>query len=193
MIEIERIGLDRLADYNGVPMLTPIESRLAIRLIDGGLGGFQLVEEPVDRPWIKDHGALTDRVQRWDTSGWAFLLASVGGVATGGATVAARTPEVSMLDRRDDLALLWDLRVHPDHQRRGVGSALLGRMVEWSRAEGMTQLKIETQDVNVPACRFYAKQGCRLGRIDRHGYAGDPRVAHEAMLIWYLDLRQSGS
>ena len=44
MIEIERIGLDRLADYNGVPMLTPIDSRLAVHGIDGGLGGFRLVE-----------------------------------------------------------------------------------------------------------------------------------------------------
>jgi streptothricin acetyltransferase len=150
MIEIERIGLDRLADYNSIPMHTPIESRLAIYLVDGVLGGFQLVEEPVDRPWSKDHGALTEWVRRWDTSGWAFFLASLGGAPIGGATVATRTPEVSMLDRRDDLALLWDLRVHPDHQRSGVGSTLLRRVVEWSRAERMTQLKIETQDTTSP-------------------------------------------
>lgn len=189
MIEIERIGLDRLADYNGIPMLTPIESRFAIRLIEGGLGGFHLVEEPVDRPWIKDHGALTDRVQRWDTSAWAFFLASIGGVATGAATVATRTPEVSMLDRRDDLAVLWDLRVHPDHQRRGVGSALLGRVVEWSRAEGMTQLKIETQDTNVSACRFYAARGAELRGVVHHAYAAEAEpVSGEVQLHWWLDL-----
>ena len=27
-----------------------------------------------------------------------------------------------------------------------------------------------------------------LGGIERHGCAGDPRVAHETMLLWYLDL-----
>ena len=49
-------------------------------------------------------------------------------------------------------------------------------------------MKIETQNVNVPACRFYAQQGCHLGAILRYGYAGCPEVAHEAMLLWYLDL-----
>ena len=57
-----------------------------------------------------------------------------------------------------------------------------------SRKQGCKQLKIETQNTNVPACRFYASCGCRLGAIDRYGYAHDPRVAHEAMLLWYLDL-----
>jgi hypothetical protein len=60
--------------------------------------------------------------------------------------------------------------------------------VDWSRERKCTHLKIETQNVNVPACRFYAKQGCRLGAIDRYGYAGHPQVGHETMLIWYLDL-----
>ena len=49
------------------------------------------------------------------------------------------------------------------------------------------QLKIEAQNNNVPACRIYVARGCHLGAIDRYGY-NDPRVAHETMLIWYLDL-----
>ncbi len=96
-----------------------------------------------------------------------------------------------MLDRRDDLAVLWDLRVHPDHQRSGVGSALLDRAVEWSRAEGMTQLKIETQDTNVAACRFYAARGARRRaaghrppRIRQRGRA----IASEVQLHWWIDL-----
>jgi GNAT superfamily N-acetyltransferase len=176
MIEIERIGLDRLADYNRISMLTPIESWLAVRLIDGGLGGFQLVEEPVDRPWIKGHGALTEWVQRWGTSGWAFFLASLSVAPIGGAAVATRTPEVSMLDRRANFAVRWDLRVHPDHQRSGVGGALLRRVVEWSRAERMTQLKIETQDTNVADCRFYAARGA-APLVDRSLIGRRPRAS----------------
>jgi len=49
-------------------------------------------------------------------------------------------------------------------------------------------LKVETQNINVPGCRFYAKQGCELGAIHRYGYAGCPDIAHEAMLFWYLEL-----
>ena len=102
--------------------------------------------------------------------------------------MAFRSPKVNVLEGRTDLAVLWDLRVHPDRRGEGIGTKLFGHAAEWSREKGCRELKVETQDVNVPACRFYAKHGCRLGRIDRYGYAGDPRVADEVMLVWYLGL-----
>ena len=92
-----------------------------------------------------------------------------------------------MLAGRDDIAVLWDIRVHPDHRRSGIGTALFAEVVKWSRQKSCKYLKIETQNINVPACRFYAKQGCRLGEINRFAYI-EPRVAHEVMLVWYLNL-----
>jgi hypothetical protein len=49
-------------------------------------------------------------------------------------------------------------------------------------------MKIETQNINVPACRFYQRMGAQLGEIHRFGYAEVPSVAHEVMLNWYLEL-----
>jgi hypothetical protein len=49
-------------------------------------------------------------------------------------------------------------------------------------------MKVETQNVNVPACRFYAAMGCTLGAVNLHAYAGHPKVGHEVMLLWYYDL-----
>ena len=71
---------------------------------------------------------------------------------------------------------------------QGIGAALFARAANWARQRGCTQLKIETQNINVPACRFYAAQGCELGVIHRHAYAGHPQMADETMLIWYLRL-----
>ena len=59
----------------------------------------------------------------------------------------------------------------PEYKRRGIGKALFRASVEWCREEGLKMLKIETQNVNVPACRFYASQGARLGAINRYAYA----------------------
>lgn len=88
----------------------------------------------------------------------------------------------------EGLAVLWDLRVHPDYQRRGVGKQLFETAVAGARAQGCRVLGLETQNVNMPACRFYARQGCTLGAIHRYGYRGIPSVAHETMLLWYLEL-----
>ncbi len=92
-----------------------------------------------------------------------------------------------MLGGRDDLAVLWDIRVHPDWRGQGVGRRLFGRVVDWSRRRDCTQLKIETQNINVGACRFYGAQGCHLDGIIRGAYA-EPAIAHEVMLLWWLDL-----
>ena len=58
--------------------------------------------------------------------------------------------------------------------------ALCAAAEEWALARGCGQLKVETQNVNVPACRFYAAQGCELGVIDRFAY---PRLPKEIQLL----------
>jgi len=192
-VDVQQVGPEALEQYGRVPMSFTVESIFRVDVVDGGFGGLTLTEEPVAEAYVKDYDAYDEEgptrwARRWDLSHWAFFLAGDENSPTGAAAAAMRTPGSHMLEDRDDLAVLWDIRVHPDHRRRGVGAALFDRAVEWARASGAVQLKIETQNINVPACRFYASRGCRLSAIDRDRYAGDPRVAHEIMLIWRLDL-----
>jgi hypothetical protein len=49
-------------------------------------------------------------------------------------------------------------------------------------------MKIECQNNNVPACRFYQNQGAVLGAIDEFAYYKDKEIRGEVQLIWYLDL-----
>ena len=93
-----------------------------------------------------------------------------------------------MLDGRDDLAVLWDIRVAPEARRRGVGAALFSRALDWSRARGCSELKIETQNVNVGACRFYERCGCELRAIHQSAYATLP---DEMQLLWYRSVSSS--
>ena len=92
-----------------------------------------------------------------------------------------------MLDGRQDLAVLWDLRVQPQARGQGVGRSLFAQAVAWSKARGCAQMKIETQNTNVRACRFYAAQGARLGDMRRFAYRAEPSIAQEVQLIWYFD------
>ena len=152
-----------------------------------------LHEEKPAAPYIKDYDAYEDgRPGRWpehfDLRNWGIFLALAGDHPVGGATIAFDTPGERMLLERRDLGVLWDIRVRPESRRRGIGARLFEHAVEWLRQQGGTVMKVETQNVNVPACRFYAKQGCLLGEVNRYAYAGHPRVAHETMLVWYLDL-----
>jgi GNAT superfamily N-acetyltransferase len=86
---------------------------------------------------------------------------------------------------RQDMAGLWDIRVDPDYRRLGVGSALLDAAAAWAKGQGCRLLKIETQNVNVAACRFYRARGAKLGSIDRFAYKDLP---DEVELDWFLEL-----
>jgi ribosomal protein S18 acetylase RimI-like enzyme len=191
-MRIKRIGVQDLAEYAHIPSAFTVTSVFDIESTNDGLGGMRMQEKQVPSPYVKDYDTYDGGPERWlqrfDVSNWAFFLAYAQNRPVGGAVVAFRTPGVNMLAGRHDLAVLWDIRVHPDCRRTGAGTKLFRRAVEWSRSSGCRQLKIETQNVNVPACRFYVKQGCHLGEINRYAYAGHCQVAHEVMLVWYVNL-----
>lgn len=188
--KIIEVGPERLGEYAGIPIKLEVKQRLEVELVEGGLGGMRLHQVEVEKPYVKDYDSYgdvpTDWPKKFDVSNWGFFLAMVGERLAGGAAVAFNTNEVIMLEDRQDLAVLWDLRVEPAF--RGVGIPLFKYAAEWSRKRGCRQMKVETQNVNVPACRFYHRMGCRLGEIRRFGYAAVPAVAEEMMLNWYLDL-----
>ncbi len=190
-IKIIEVGLERLAEYASIPIKLEVKQRLEVELVEGGLGGILLHEVPAENPFIKDYDLYgeipTDWPKKFDVSNWGFFLAMESKRLAGGAAVAFNTQGVNILEDRRDLAVLWDLRVGP--ASRGAGIPLFRYAAEWSRKRGCRQMKVETQNVNVPACRFYQRMGCSLGEIRRFGYAAVPALADEVMLNWYLDLQ----
>jgi len=156
--------------------------------------GLRLWEEPVETPFERDYDhAGTDNPSAWtkqyDLSRWEIFIALEGDQPLGGAAVAL-DGEVfpTKFLQRDDLAVLWDLRVHPEHKRLGVGTALFRYAARWAKDQGCGQLGLETDGSNIPACKFYAKMGCELGAVLKYGYSGVPEVAEYLMVFWYLNL-----
>jgi GNAT superfamily N-acetyltransferase len=189
-VHMIEIGPDHLDDYASVPCKVEVNSKLQVEMIDGGLGDLLLQQVPVDRPYTKDYDkfgeAPIDWPKQFDLTNWGFFLALDGNTIAGAAAVAFDTPGAFMLEARCDLSVLWDIRSHPAF--RGVGIILFNYAVQWSKKRGCHQMKVETQNVNVPACRFYQRMGCTLGEIRRYAYAAVPAVAHEDMLNWYYQL-----
>ena len=192
-VEIKEVGINSLPLYAAIPLLFRAETIFSVKPINKGMDGIAFIEQKVT-PYMKydEEDEDTGPVgwpKHHDVSKWGIFMAFGGSRPVGGAAVAVDTPAgMTTPFEREDVAALWDIRVHPDERRRGIGSKLFKHAAHWARQKGYKQLKIETQNVNVPACRFYAKQGCQLGAIHRYGYAGCSDVAHEAMLLWYLEL-----
>jgi GNAT superfamily N-acetyltransferase len=188
-IKIIEETADALHEYEKVSIAFRVESRFRVELFDGGLGGIKLTEEPVT-PYIKDYDEYENYrpanwPKRFDISNWGILSAFDGKIRVGGAAIAWNTPEVNMLEDSEDLACLWDLRVRPEYRNKGVGHELFARTLRWSKTRECHLLMVETQNTNVPACRFYARQGCELGAINRFAY---PEILNETQLLWYRNV-----
>jgi ribosomal protein S18 acetylase RimI-like enzyme len=180
--------------YTLIPSRFLAESIYRVEQIDGGNGGLRLVEEPLDQILVRDYdGNGEDNPTAWakafDLSNWGLFVAMIGDQPVGGITIALDGPVFPARNLQcSDLAVLWDIRVHPDHKGQGIGTMLFQYAAKWARQQGCHQLGLETDSSNVTACKLYARMGCELGGILKYGYSGVPEVASYAMLLWYLDL-----
>lgn len=179
-----------LPDYSRIPIAFEVRSILEAYLPDKGLGGIRLTERPVAVSWIKDydefeHERPASWAQRWNIANWGVISAFIDGTRVGGCVLAYDTPGVHKLEQRTDIAVLWDIRLAPEYRGKGIGSLLIDAAVSWAQHRQCRYLKVETQNINVPACRFYASHGFTLGSINLHAY---PDLPDEVELIWVRDL-----
>ena len=168
----------------------PVDASLADAPAADGPSKFVLSERTVDVPYVKDYDRINGEgpsqwASRLDMRHWGFLQVRSSAQLLGGAVVAFRTPELRLLEGRSDLAALWDIRVAPDVRGQGLGSMLFRAAEEWARLRDCVTLKVETQNVNVPACRFYQRQGCVLSSVNVDAY---PPLPDEVQLIWSKEL-----
>lgn len=183
-----------LSEYAKVSIAFVVERILEVTLVNRGLGGMSLTETALADPYLKDYDAVEEEgparwAKRFDISSWGMLGAYRDGARVGGAVIACRTPGLRMLGGRNDVAVLWDIRVLPGQRGAGVGSVLFQAAEDWAHARDCSWLKIETQNVNAAACRFYQKMGCSLGAVDRFAY---PQLPDEVQLLWWKALHGPG-
>lgn len=188
--EVAEESIAAAPELADIPISFEVETVFDVSARDGGLGGLILSERRLDVPYVKDYDVSegenpAEWAERFDLSNWGLIGARSDGVRVGGAVVAFDTRGVNMLEGRRDLAVLWDIRVSPEARGRGVGAALFRAAEAWAASRGCGRLKIETQNINVPACRFYARQGCELGAINRFAYR---EIPDEVQLLWYKAL-----
>ena len=135
---------------------------------------------------MKDYDAYegehpTEWLTRFDVSNWIILAAYLDGIRAAGAAVAVNDSRLDLARDSAALGVLWDLRVAPELRHRGIGSALLRAAEVAAARRGVRLLRVETQQVNVPACRFYQRNGFVLERVTPAAYGSLPS---EIELLW---------
>lgn len=185
-IDVREETMASMAAYARVSTAFRVERQCVLSTDPAAPAGVRLDEVPVTSPFVKDYDALpqnhpTHWPQRFDTSRWRVFAAFVGNARVGGAILIRTTEHATDCG----VGELWDLRVHPTWRRRGVAQALWATVQATAIAGGASVLEIETQQINVAACRFYTALGCVLVRVDATAY---PMLPDEVALHWRKEL-----
>ena len=78
-----------------------------------------------------------------------------------------------------------DIAISQNHRKNGIGTKLIEKAVEWAKSKNLLGLMLETQDVNLLACRFYNKLGFKIGGVDTMLYTNFDN-ADEKAVFWYM-------
>ena len=93
--------------------------------------------------------------------------------------------QIKMVPWWNKFAYVEELVVDTEFRAKGVGHALMTRAIQWAKQQHFPGITLETQDNNVPACKFYEKCGFVLTGFDLYAYKNLDN-ASEIALYWYL-------
>ncbi len=185
-VAIVEDDVTHLADYAWIPIGFSVFEVFDDQAIANLLRGDAAAATRLGTPYWKDYdaepgGRPSDWQNVFDVSRWTILAAFVDSQRVGGMVIIHDDPQIELLHDCRDCTLIWDVRVAPTSRGRGVGSALLRAAEDAAIRRGAVALRVETQQINVPACRFYARAGFRLERAVRGAYRDLPA---EIQLLW---------
>lgn len=179
-IVIQKLNKENLKSYGDISI--GFTGKSILEPVAGDLAGIRFEEKNV-KPFTKNYdseGSPEELLNSFDLENWC-LVSVYDDTLIAGAILALKTPGVHMLEGSDDLMVVWDIRVKPEYRSQGVGKLLMDQIKDYARSKACCRLKIETQNINVAACRFYQKQGFVLTGINRFAYKTCP---NEIQMIW---------
>ncbi len=86
----------------------------------------------------------------------------------------------------NNYAYVQDITVDAKFRKQGVGTRLIAQAIQWAKSKNLPGIMLETQNINVGACRLYERCGFQLGGFDRLLYKGIVHDTIEIALYWYL-------
>ncbi len=179
--EIRQESFAEAHRYMEVPSAFVADTVLDVRERPAGL---QLCERPLAKPFRKDYDAINDPTQwrsQFDVSHWAVFAAYRGSRRS----AVPSPPSTLPVSTCWKAAAIWPFYGICESCRTPVvaevGALLFDAVEVWGALHRCRELKIETQNTNVAACRFYASRGCTLQQANRGVY---PELPLEIQLIW---------
>ena len=171
---IERINPDNAKDINKMDGTFSIDARLSLYLEDDEIG-YKVAKIPKSKKRYR--ADEFDEKTYMDDPDKTIFLAYVDSQIAG---------QIILRKNWNNYAYIEDIAVDAKFRRQGVGKELISWAKQWARQQNLAGIMLETQNNNVPACKFYERCGFRLAGFDQYLYKGLDPETQEIALYWYL-------
>ena len=81
---------------------------------------------------------------------------------------------------------ITNIAVHPEYRKTGIGTMLLGKLIEISKKNAIEKLTLEVRESNMAAKTLYTKYGFKAEGIRKSYYADN---GEDAIIMWKHDVR----
>jgi len=173
-IMIREIDRDNLQDVNKCGAAFTVDSKLVLRAENGILHYSVVSVEAYQKQYIFDEKDYPSYISNPDK----MIFFAYEGTRLAG--------QIGVIKYWNAYAWIDDFIVDVHFRRRGIGRAMMQRVVDWAKVRQLPGIMLETQNNNVAACRFYENFGFRLYGFDTHLYKGLNPATDEIALYWYL-------
>lgn len=128
----------------------------AVAALYGAVCGY-LVDKPFNPGWRRDIFPAREDAEQYLAADGLYI------VRDGAAIIGS----IALIPKDGGILCIHEAAVHPDHQRQGIGSALLDFAVRAAAKQGAAALQLYVWEGNDPAIRAYERNGfVRLRKED---------------------------
>jgi streptothricin acetyltransferase len=172
-INIKEIDADHILDVNQCNDEFTVDSVIVLNVKDNVIG-YSTLQVPITKKrYSKDIVDYTSYINKQDK---VVYLAYVEGQIAG---------QIILRKNWNKYAYIEDIAVDVQFRRKGVGTELISRAKKWANNRRLMGIMLETQNNNVPACKFYESCGFQLRGFDTYLYKGIDPATSEVALYWY--------
>jgi ribosomal protein S18 acetylase RimI-like enzyme len=173
-ITIHEITQDNQLDFGRCDSSLVVNSKLVVNA-EGGRINYTIVDVPSHTKEYRMY--RTDFAEYKDDPTKIVFLAYINDEIAG---------QVKVTEHWNRYALIDDFAVDRKYRRQGVGRALIYQCIKWARKRKFPGITLETQNINVPACKLYESCRFELRGFDTYLYKAIDPITDEVALYWYL-------
>jgi streptothricin acetyltransferase len=173
-ITIQAFNAQNCGDLNRCDTAFTVDSMLVLHVQNGEISYTVAEMPPYTKRYPRSNIDVESMLQQEDNG---IFFAYCDGQLAG---------QMILFKNWNGYAYVDDLVVEGRFRRHGVGRRLIDQAIIWAKAHNFPGIMLETQHINVAACRFYERCGFVLGGFDRFLYRGIDPHSPEIALYWYM-------